>query len=83
MLTRMLTMSRIKKDRIIIDVLRNSERKAEWLGNDNRKTMLKLKTTDQILSFKKRHGFAQSSSSAWLCVVCVCSVVPRPLWFVI
>jgi hypothetical protein len=28
------------------------ETKAEWLGNDNRKIMLKVKTTDQILPFK-------------------------------
>jgi hypothetical protein len=40
--------------------------KAEWLGNNNRKTMIKVKTTGQILPFKKRHGFAQSISSAWL-----------------
>jgi len=28
------------------------ERKAEWLGNDNRKIMLNVKTTGQILPFK-------------------------------
>ncbi|MBC2694240.1 MAG: hypothetical protein HF982_02990 [Desulfobacteraceae bacterium] len=27
-------------------------RKAEWLGNDNRKTMIKVKTTGQILPSK-------------------------------
>ena len=30
----------------------------------NRKTMIKVKTTGQILPFEKRHGFAQSISSA-------------------
>jgi hypothetical protein len=30
--------------------------------------MIKVKTTGQILPFKKRHGFAQSISSAWLCM---------------
>jgi len=39
-----------------------AERRAEWLGNDNRKTMKKVKTIGQILSFEKRHGFAQSIS---------------------
>jgi len=29
-----------------------AERKAEWLGNDNQKTMIKVKTTGQILPFK-------------------------------
>jgi hypothetical protein len=29
-----------------------TERKAEWLGNDNRKTIIKAKTTAQILPFK-------------------------------
>ena len=28
------------------------ERKAEWLGNDNRKPMIKVKTIGQILTFK-------------------------------
>jgi len=28
------------------------QRKAEWLGNDKRKTMLKVKTTGQMLPFK-------------------------------
>jgi len=28
------------------------ERKAEWLGNDNRKTMIKVKTTGQMLPSK-------------------------------
>jgi hypothetical protein len=32
-----------------------SERKAEWQGSDNPKTMIKVKTTGQILSFEKRH----------------------------
>jgi hypothetical protein len=41
-------------------------RKAEWLGNDNRKTMIKVKTFGQMLLFEKRHGFAQFISSAWL-----------------
>ena len=38
-----------------------SEHKAEWLGNDNRKTMIKVKTTDQILPFK--NGTALPSPS--------------------
>jgi hypothetical protein len=40
------------------------QRKAEWLGNDNRKTLIKVKAAGQILPFEKRHGFAQSISSA-------------------
>ena len=47
----------------------DAERKAEWLGNDNRKTMIKVKTTGQMLPFEKRHGFAQSISSAWLAFI--------------
>ena len=31
---------------------RRRVRKAEWLGNDNRKTMIKIKTIGQILPFK-------------------------------
>jgi len=38
-----------------------AERKAEWLGNDNRKTMIKVKTTGQILPFK--NGTALPSPS--------------------
>ena len=34
---------------------------AEWLGNDNRKTMIKIKTTAQILSFEKRHDLPSPS----------------------
>jgi hypothetical protein len=34
-------------------------RKAEWLGNDNRKTMIKVQTTEQILPFK-RGAFGKS-----------------------
>jgi hypothetical protein len=30
----------------------SAERKAEWLGNDNRKTMIKVKTIGQMLPFK-------------------------------
>ena len=36
-------------------------RKAEWLGNDNRKTMIKVKTIGQILPFK--NGTALPSPS--------------------
>jgi hypothetical protein len=42
-------------------------RRAEGLGNDNRKTMIKIKTVGQKLPFKKWHGFAQSLSSDLLC----------------
>jgi len=35
--------------------------KAEWLGNDNRKTMIKVKTTGQMLPFK--NGTALPSPS--------------------
>ena len=41
--------------------------RAEWLGNDNRKTMIKVKNYRLNAAFQKRHGFAQSISSAWLC----------------
>jgi hypothetical protein len=37
------------------------ERKAEWLGNDNRKTMIKVKTIGQMLPFK--NGTALPSPS--------------------
>lgn len=33
-------------------MLLETERKAEWLGNDNRKIMLKIKTIGQTLPFK-------------------------------
>ena len=42
-----------------------SERKAEWLGNDNRKTMIKVKTIGQILHFK--NGTALPSPSQAFC----------------
>jgi len=42
------------------------ERRAEWLGNDNRKTTINVKIIGQILPIEKRHCFAQSISSAWL-----------------
>ena len=45
--------------RIRFDV--RAERKAEGLGNDNRKTMIKVKTTGQILLFK--NGTALPSPS--------------------
>jgi len=35
-----------------LPLILDTERGAEWLGNDNRKTMLKVKTTGQILPFK-------------------------------
>jgi hypothetical protein len=31
---------------------RPRQRRAEWLGNDNRNTMVKVKTTGQMLPFK-------------------------------
>jgi hypothetical protein len=33
--------------------------------------MIKIKTAGQILPFEKRHGFAQSISSAWFAVLYV------------
>jgi hypothetical protein len=44
----------------IREILR-AERKAEWLGNNNRKTMIRVKTTTQILPFK--NGIALPSPS--------------------
>jgi len=35
-------------------------RGAEWLGNDNRKTMMNVKNYRSKNAFQKRHGFAQS-----------------------
>ena len=43
------------------------QRKAEWLGNDNRKTMIRVKTTGQILPFKS--GTALPSPSPAQCCV--------------
>jgi hypothetical protein len=40
------------------------QRRAEWLGNYNRKTMIKIKNYRSNTAFQKRHGFAQSISSA-------------------
>ena len=43
------------------------EHRAEWLGNDNRKTMIKVKITGQILLFKSGTALpspAQAPSSA-------------------
>jgi len=42
-----------------------AQRKAEWLGNDKRKIMIKVKTTCQILPFKS--GTALPSPSQALC----------------
>jgi len=38
-----------------------AEHRAEWLGNDNRKTMIKVKTIGQMLPFK--NGTALPSPS--------------------
>ena len=57
-----------KKDRIRIGVLRHSERKAEWLGNDNRKTMIKVKTTGQILPSKSGTALpSPAQAPGWAC----------------
>jgi hypothetical protein len=50
--------------------MKQNKRKAEGLGNDNRKTMIKIKTIGQMLPFEKRHGSAQSISSAWFAALC-------------
>ena len=48
-------------DRTIAHNYYNVERKAEGLGNDNRKTMIKVKTTGSIPPFK--NGTALPSPS--------------------
>ena len=52
-----------------------AERKAEWLGNDNRKTMIKVKTTGQILPFKSGTALPSPSQAHGYVsyVVCVCA----------
>jgi hypothetical protein len=35
--------------------------RAEWLGNDNLKTMIKVKTIGQMLPFEKRHDLPSPS----------------------
>ena len=44
-----------------------AERKAEWLGNDNRKTIIKVKTIGQTLPFKSGTALP-SPSQAHGCV---------------
>jgi len=44
---------------------KKAQRKAEGLGNNNRKTMIKVKTTGQILTFK--NGTALPSPSLAAC----------------
>jgi len=41
------------------------ERKAEWLGNDNRKTMIKAKTIGQIQPFKSGTALPSPSQPGW------------------
>ena len=56
-----------KKDRIRIGVLRNSEQQAEELGNDNAKTMIKVRTIGQMLPCKNGSTLP-SPSPAFCCV---------------
>jgi len=47
--------------------------KAEGLGNDNRKTMIKVKTTGQTLSFKSGTALP-SPSPAFCCAISLFSI---------
>ena len=48
---------------IIFNSSSHTHNQAEWQGNDNRKTMLKVKTTGQILPFEKRHDLPSPSQA--------------------
>jgi len=59
-------LAQIYQDTCVAIGYQAAQRKAEGLGNDNRKTMIKVKNYRLNTAFQKRHGFAQSISSAWL-----------------
>jgi len=49
-----------------------AERKAEGLGNDKRKTMLKIKTADQTLPFKNGTALPSPSQAPGYIFYVVC-----------